>query len=117
VRLPSGVELVQVRRFSGLDRLVIRQHHAEAEHVRARFALAYAVVGIAHGIGNPPAVWSTPALVAYGEWVCLHLETSEDAEALASAVLGFATPIIVAQRVTVEAVDAAGKSDAPPAGA
>lgn len=115
MRLPSGAELAEVRRFSGLDRLVIRQHHAAAPGLRERYAIAYAVVGLGHGLGTAPAM-EVADLVAYGEWVCTHLEATEGAEGVLRAVLEYATPVIVPARPTVEAVEAAGKGDAPTAG-
>jgi len=114
--LPGGVTLAEARRFSGLDRVVIRQHHAEAAGMRERYAIGYAVVGIGHGLGDVPATWTTDGLVAYGEWVCAHLEATNEPEGVLRAVLEYAHPVIVPARPKLEAVEAAGKSDAPTAG-
>lgn len=116
MRLPSGRELVE-RRLSGLDRMALRMELKRAETSRDRFAVAYAVVGLAGELGTRPR-FVLAELLAYGEWVCADLEASEgDVEGVLEAVLRYAEPVLVPPGPTLEAVEEAGKGAAPPAGA
>lgn len=116
MRLPSGRELAE-RPLSGLDRMAVRLEAGRADTARDRFAIAYAVAGLAHGVGPRPR-FALAELVAYGEQVCATWEgEGEDVERLLDAVLVYAGPVLVPPGPTVEAVEAAGKGGAPPAGA
>lgn len=116
MRFPSGREIA-ARPLSGLDRMALRLEASRAETPRDRFALAYAVVALAVGV-EPRPRFALADLIVYGERACAAWEgDGEDVERLLEMVLGYAGPVLVPPGPTVEAVDAAGKGDAPPAGA
>jgi hypothetical protein len=115
MRLPSGRELPE-RPLSGIDRMGLRLEAPRCESSRDRFAIAYAVVGLAAGIGARPK-FSRDDLIAYGERVCAELEQTEDPDRLLDAVVIYAGPVLVPPGPTLAEVEAAGEGGAPPAGA
>lgn len=117
MRFPSGREVPERHVFSGIDRMTLRMEKANAETTRERFAMAYAVVALALGVEPRPRL-VLAELVPYGEAACAKWEAEgEDVEKLLDMVVEYASPILVRPGPSKEAVDAAGKGDAPPAGA